>query len=116
MKSGNRSLVPLGLVGLGGLLIVGALAVLAMLPRQAAPTPTPTIPPQASAPEDGISRVSVGDAKAAYDLKQAVFVDARAKVFYDERHISGALSIPLDEMESRLGELNPDDWIITYCT
>ncbi len=116
MKRRNRLLAPLGLVILGGLLIVGAIAVLAILPKQAAPTPTPTSPSQASAPEDGIPRVSVGDAKAAYDLKQAVFVDARAKVSYDERHIPGALSIPEEELQSRLGELNPDDWIILYCT
>jgi rhodanese-related sulfurtransferase len=58
----------------------------------------------------------VGDAKAAFDLEQAVFVDVRERAFYNESHIPGALSIPLNEIEARLGELNSSDWIITYCT
>jgi rhodanese-related sulfurtransferase len=33
---------------------------------------------------------------------------------YEQRHIPGALSIPLLELESRIGELNPDTWYITY--
>jgi hypothetical protein len=116
LKSRNRSLAPLGLVVLGGLLIVGALAVLAILPGREPPAPTPTSPVSASIPEDGIPRVSVGDAKAALDLNQAVFVDTRGKVFYDEKHIPGALSIPLEELPTRLNELDPKDWIILYCT
>jgi rhodanese-related sulfurtransferase len=31
-------------------------------------------------------------------------------------HIPGSLSIPLAEIETRLSELDPNQWIITYCT
>jgi hypothetical protein len=101
----------------GGLLVVGALILLLMFPPGAAPAPTPTRPlAQAEIPDDGVPRVSVGDAKTAYDLNQAVFVDVRDAVFYRESRIAGAVSIPLSELESRLNELDREDWIITYCT
>jgi hypothetical protein len=102
---------------LGGLLVVGSLVVLVAFPPGQAPALTPTSPARQEAEvDDGVARVSVGDAKAAYDLQQAVFVDVRDRAFYQENHIPGALSIPLNELEGRLGELDPADWIITYCT
>ena len=45
-----------------------------------------------------------------------MFVDVRDIASYQQSHIPGALSIPLDELASRKNELNPNDWIITYCT
>jgi 3-mercaptopyruvate sulfurtransferase SseA len=115
VKSRNPPLAPIALLVFGGLLIVGALAIFALDPGM--PTPTPTLPPQELAPiDDGTPRVSVGDAKAAYDLKQAVFVDVRGVAFWEQGHIPGAISIPLEEIESRQGELSQGDWIITYCT
>jgi rhodanese-related sulfurtransferase len=56
------------------------------------------------------------DAKKALDAKSAVFVDVRSPESYSAGHITGAINIPLAELESRAGELNPADWIITYCT
>jgi rhodanese-related sulfurtransferase len=58
----------------------------------------------------------VGDAKAALEIQNAIFLDPRGEPFYSEGHIPGAISIPEDELEARLGELDPDAWIITYCT
>jgi len=63
-----------------------------------------------------IERVDVASAKSALDSGQAVVVDVRDKVYYDDGHITGSISIPLSEIESRLGELNQSDWIILYCT
>jgi len=63
-----------------------------------------------------IPRVRLGDAKAAYDQKQAVFIDVRGADSYQAGHIPGALSISVDDLESHLKELKPTDWIITYCT
>jgi rhodanese-related sulfurtransferase len=45
-----------------------------------------------------------------------VFLDVRYAEDYAAGHIPGALSIPLTELETRLGELDRTDWIITYCT
>ena len=59
---------------------------------------------------------SVGDAHAAQESKQAVFIDVRSASQYAQGHVPGAMSIPLNEVESRLNELNKEQWIITYCT
>jgi hypothetical protein len=74
--------------------------------------PTPQI--EDSYPD--IPRVSVKDAKAAYDTRIAIFVDVRGSDAYAQSHIVGALSIPLGELPDRMNELDPADWIITYCT
>jgi hypothetical protein len=63
-----------------------------------------------------IPRVSLADAKAAFDMGSAVFVDVRDSGSYAQSHVKGAISIPLAELPDRLNELNPSDWIITYCT
>jgi len=63
-----------------------------------------------------IPRVSLADAKAAFDSKTAVFVDTRDVDSYARSHITGALSIPVSDLLNNLGELNKSDWIITYCT
>jgi hypothetical protein len=63
-----------------------------------------------------ISRVSPEDAKAAFDSQSAVFVDVRDSGSYASGHISGAINIPLTDLESRANELPKDRWIITYCT
>lgn len=70
--------------------------------------------PQAEENYPQIQRVSLTDAKAAYDNGSAVFVDVRDADTYAQQHIPGALSIPLAELADRTGELNPGDWIITY--
>ena len=63
-----------------------------------------------------IERVSLEDAKAAFDLGTAVIVDVRSAEAYQGGHIAGAVNIPLGELETRLGELDKTQWIITYCT
>ncbi len=111
------------LVGFIGLIVIGiALIVVPLLtPAQTPGTPAPAISAATSAapsdvPYPDVIRVTVGNARAAQELKQAVFVDVCSKEQYDQRHILGALSIPLSVFEERLDELNKDQWIITYCT
>ena len=67
-------------------------------------------------PYANIQRVSLADAQAAFQSGKAVFLDVRGQQYYDQAHISGALSIPEDELPQRFAELNKSDWIITYCT
>lgn len=100
------------LIGGGLLLIVAAF----MLIRQ---TPATAPIPEAAFEEETypeIPRVSLEEAKTAFDLGSALFVDVRSAEAYQGNHISGAVNIPLGELESRLGELDPNQWIITYCT
>lgn len=89
-------------------------------PKEAGPTAAATSP---SILESGgiatlppAPRVSLADAKAAYDAKSAVFVDVRPKASYDQGHIAGAVSLPLAEMDTGYTRLDPSRWIITYCT
>lgn len=62
-----------------------------------------------------VRRVSLGDAKAAFDLGQAMFLDVRSVPYYRRGHVPGAVNIPLAELPSRWEELSGSEWIITYC-
>jgi hypothetical protein len=119
MSGNSRAWV---LIGLIGLIVIGAALILTPLlsssSAPAIPTPIPTALTidQSSLPYPGVPRVTVGDARAAHELQQAVFVDVRSADQYAQGHIPGALSIPLSELEGRLNELSKDRRIITYCT
>ena len=68
--------------------------------------------------EDEVTRVSIEDAKTAFDNGTAIFVDIRSEQSFAISHIPGALNIQLGEFETNPTELNlpKDQWIITYCT
>lgn len=114
----RQSLFPLLMIVFGVALILGSVAWMVnasrMAEAQRASLTDPVASPRIPYPE--VPRVSLGDSKAAYDLQQAVFVDTRGEPYFSEGHIPGAISMTDDEIASRLNELNPDDWIITYCT
>jgi rhodanese-related sulfurtransferase len=59
-------------------------------------------------------------AKSAYDGGTVLFVDARSIDAYDEGHIKGAVSLPVEEfdamVESFLDLYPADQFIITYCS
>jgi 3-mercaptopyruvate sulfurtransferase SseA len=112
-----KSSVPLFFAAAGlALLVFAASQFLFQSPQslEAAKTPEPQHSVEETFPE--ISRASLADSKAALDSRKAVFVDVRDVSAYAEAHIPGALSIPLAELETRLNELDPNQWIITYCT
>ncbi len=115
VKTPNRSKRPILLIAIGGILILFAIVVLLLNP----PGQTTTLPGASLSTESvypEIPRVSLVDAKAAHDAGTAVFVDARPEASYALGHIPGAISIPADQLPQRLGELNKNNWIITYCT
>ena len=129
MSNSNQRLVLI--VGSILIITVGTLLILSAVPAGTPATPAPSVPqasvPQASAPQAApaapaelpypeIVRVSLGDAKAAYDLKQAVYLDVRDADSFANSHIPAAVSIPLNDLETRLKELDPQAWILTYCT
>ena len=101
---------PLMLIGAGVLLILAGLAWV-FLNQPATPERTAT---PASVSE--VERVSLTDAKKAFDGGSAVFVDVRDSTSYNNAHIPGALLIPVNELTTQLNELNPTSWVITYCT
>ena len=102
----------------GAVIIVIALISFTILSKSALPrgvvTPPVGVQVQGSFPE--ILRVSLSDAKKAFDSGNAVFVDVRPADSYAQSHVPGALNIPINLINSRLGELKTTAWIIPYCT
>lgn len=113
MKKLPRSLFPILMIGAGILFFAVALVSLA-IPSVADIVPTSS--GNVNLPYPEVTRISVADAKAAFDIGNAIFLDVRSAESYVTQHISSAINIPLDELPNRIKELNPDAWIITYCT
>jgi hypothetical protein len=108
MVEKRKNPIPWILMGAGVLLLLlGAGWLFLNKPAVPAVTPLP-------ASVEQVERVSLVDAKVAFDSESAIFLDVRATDSYDASHIPGALSIPLNELTSRMGDLEPDSWIIPY--
>jgi rhodanese-related sulfurtransferase len=56
--------------------------------------------------DDLVRRLEVGD---------AILLDVRPALEYQQGHITGARSIPVEQMAARLDELNPDQEVVAYC-
>ncbi|MGZ3602654.1 MAG: ArsR/SmtB family transcription factor [Ktedonobacterales bacterium] len=56
--------------------------------------------------DDLLARLTVGE---------TVVLDVRPALEYEHGHVAGARSIPVDELEMRLGELDPQREIVAYC-
>lgn len=98
------------------------LAVILAMPGAPAANPVPAPQPAATpaaAPAGPLAeapRISAADAKKALDAGQAVLVDVRGLDAWQNEHAKGAVSIPVNEVHARMGELPKDKQIITYCT
>ena len=68
-------------------------------------------PPAADAPR----RISIDEARAAFDRGEAVFVDVRGDDAFRQGHIRGALSIPTGTAAQHADKLPKNKLIITYC-
>jgi hypothetical protein len=108
MAESRKNSFPWFLVGIGVLLLIIGFGWI-ILNRQPSPEITST-----PASVEQVERVSLVDAKAAYDAGTAVFLDVRASSSYEASHIPTALSIPLNELPTRMGELDQGAWIIPY--
>jgi rhodanese-related sulfurtransferase len=69
----------------------------------------------AAAQEDA-PRISLEDAKKAYDDGSAFFIDSRPADGYKIEHIKGAVNITVDTLKDKLKDLPKDKTIIAYCT
>lgn len=84
-------------------------------------TLTPTAQPTATlfvmpASEDAVPRISLEEAKAAFDAGTAIFIDVRGTENYNLVHIPGALDLSIDKYATGLTDIDRDALIITYCT
>lgn len=109
MKKSSKRKTVFGLL-IGVALIAAILSACVPVSPQAEPES-----PVAEAPGE-VQRVSLEESKAAFDSGEAVFLDVRSASSYAASHIPGALSIPLADVQARIDELDPNQWIITYCT
>lgn len=108
-RNKTNQMLPMIIIAAGAVLVIAALLL------QVIQSPDPTTAGQ-DIPEPQIERVSLADSKAALDSQSAVFLDVRDPQAYALGHVPGAVNIPLGELETRLSELDPNQWIITYCT
>ena len=80
-------------------------------PQVKATTPIPV----AQAPLEAARRITREEAIKMVKAKKAVFVDVRPKDAYDQGHIKDAINIPLGDVLTRVKEIPPKTFIITYC-
>ena len=59
--------------------------------------------------------MDMGELMSLIDHPDVVVVDVRPRDEYEYDHIPGALSIPIDELESKISELPRDKRIVVYC-
>jgi len=76
------------------------------------PSPTPT---GDRLSRSSVQRIGVVEAKALAEAGDAILVDVRTRAAYEQEHIAGALSVPLDEVAERLAELDDEVLLIFYC-
>ena len=110
----KRPLFPILLIIAGMILLIGAIVIVLLLDFPEEQIAASNVNAQESYPQ--VERLNPAQAKEAYDANAAVFVDVRGPAYFQTSHIPGALSIPLSEIEARYIELDPNDWIILYCT
>ena len=62
------------------------------------------------------NRISLADAKKAFDAGEAVFVDTRGANFFENEHVKGAINVPSSEFDANYKNVPKDKKIITYCS
>jgi 3-mercaptopyruvate sulfurtransferase SseA len=65
---------------------------------------------------DDAPRITLDDAKKAFDSGTALFIDTRGDAQYKSEHIKGAINITMSDVEARLKEIPADKKIIAYCS
>jgi hypothetical protein len=113
----GRSPLPVLLLIVGVLLLVGGSLVYLLNRPEAVPAAIHTpAAVESDIPYPEVVRISVEEAKAQVEAGTAVLLDVRPFEDYQTLHATNAISIPLDELTGRTGELPQDAEILTYCT
>lgn len=117
--------IAVGVIVVG--LVIGAIALNERRRAEAAaaaqPTATLSVPvvttaplPTTELPFPNIERISLKETQSKLDKGDALLIDVRTKELYDQSHAARAISLPEDEVGTRLSELPKDKLLILYCT
>ena len=104
-KTKNRLPIPVWAVGLLGIILVTV--GLIVLTEQRGVNPNPL-------PYPNVPRISPAEAHSQQQAGSALIVDVRDAPFYQESHAAGAISLPEDEILTRLDELPTDKALVLY--
>lgn len=63
----------------------------------------------------GMEGVSLSELKDRMEKGEVLLLDVRPKEEYEEAHIPGAISIPIEELEEKLSSLPTDYDVVAYC-
>jgi rhodanese-related sulfurtransferase len=64
---------------------------------------------------DGLEPIDAAELRRRLKSGEVTVVDVRPALEYEAGHIAGALSIPLDTLDRRIGELPADRPVVAYC-
>jgi rhodanese-related sulfurtransferase/biotin operon repressor len=64
---------------------------------------------------DGLEPIQADELLARAREGLVTVIDVRPPQEYDQGHLVGALNVPLDQLENRLGELPKDREVVAYC-
>jgi rhodanese-related sulfurtransferase/DNA-binding transcriptional ArsR family regulator len=64
---------------------------------------------------DDLEPISSRELRTRAESGDVVVLDVRPTPEFEAGHIPGAISIPLDELDGRLDELDPDADVVAYC-
>ena len=81
-----------------------------------APTGTTVVPIPTPPPNEEVPRITLADAKKAFDDGTGYFIDARPAEAYNDEHIKGAVNITYDKLDAHLKDLKTKQKIIVYCS
>jgi 3-mercaptopyruvate sulfurtransferase SseA len=85
----------------------------------AIPAATPPVlpaPSETPTPVDDAPRITLEEAKKAFDDGKAFIIDARAEDAYKMEHIKGSFNIRHDNLDAMLKQIPRDKTIIVYCS
>jgi 3-mercaptopyruvate sulfurtransferase SseA len=82
----------------------------------ATPPPASPAPSEIPTPADDAPRITLEEAKKAYDEGKAFIIDARAEEAYKSEHIKGAVNIRHDNLDAMLKTIPKDKTVIVYCS
>ncbi len=66
--------------------------------------------------DEAAPRITLADAKKAFDAGNAIFVDTRYADAFETERVKGAINIPANEFEAKYNKIPKGKMIIAYCS